>query len=162
MSAFAKTLSLVLTSMVLVSCAYSPPSAHRSVSINRTIDLPFEVAWDKTAQVLASSGLAIITAAKDSGVITTAAQPQRVTSAHADCGNVLGFPYVQDQRTVTRVGYSLLLKSAAQKTEITINATIDGVFNAYAGASTTSLACVSQGALENELLDKIVVVLNQG
>jgi uncharacterized lipoprotein len=112
--------------------------------------------WQRTVRVLATQGAMVKTADKAQGLITTDKATVRLNETQADCGNILGIPYLKDSRTLTEVAYAVYLRGDGNRTSITVNTKVEGRFKSTATQqATTELSCFSLGALERDLIGKI-------
>lgn len=143
----------------LVGCAYNPPiynAGNPTENNKKTIlDISYNDAWKKSLQVLATSGYNIKTTNKQDGIIATDKKLVRLDESQVDCGNIWGLPYAKDTRTATSASISLLLQAKGEKTSLTVNSQIEGLFNATAVSTSKQLSCYSLGYLEKDVIDKI-------
>jgi len=144
---------------LMYGCAYNPPiynAADPARTENKAeLAIGYDDAWRKGISVLAAEGYSIKVSNKQDGIITTDKKLVRLNETQADCGNIWGLPYTKDTRTTTNVSLSLFLRDAAGKTAITVNAQIEGIFNATAMDSGKQLSCYSTGYVEKNIIYKL-------
>lgn len=148
-----RSISILALSAHLIGCA-SGPTRPEKIDNKRTLNVSFDHVWTNALQTLASDGYPVQTSNKEAGIITTGKLATRPDTSVVDCGTYMGLPYIKDHRTVTSIGYSILLKNLGNnKTSAVVNTNIDATFQA--GSNTKNLTCFSQGKLEAELLNKL-------
>jgi hypothetical protein len=119
------------------------------------IDESIDVIWQRALRALATRGAMIETADRSSGVIATRPATTQVTEQDADCGNILGIPYLRDRRTTATVAYSLLLEQSGSGTTVTISTQIEAIFIATSTSPSLQLLCVSLGTLDRSLISSL-------
>lgn len=137
---------------LLAGCAatYQPPkiaAQDQSVTVSASKALILETA----KRVLVAEGWQIAHADDKTGVVSTAARDYRVTPEQADCGSRRGRDYLRDDNTSSRVALDVI----ARDDLMTARADIDANYRAKPGEENQVLQCVSRGALEKYILDKI-------
>ena len=148
--------SHLIIGLFVSGCAYNAPIQPQLVNNKATLSLPYDQVWKATLQQLIEGGHQIKTSSREDGYISTEKALIRLAPDQADCGNILGIPYLKDDRTITHVSYGIALKSrSAQTTDITVATSIDAEFNATSNSGTKHLSCFSTGFLEKGLIDKI-------
>lgn len=151
-----KKQTLVLAGILLTGCASNHQVRSDSLTISRTVKIPYEKAWQKTLQVLSTQGFSIDSSNKTGGVISIEETMVKLDERQADCGNFHGISYLKDYRTSTFMSLVIDLEKKSDKaTMIRINSSLKASFNAGVGAETKSLSCYSSGDLEKKLLAKI-------
>lgn len=85
------------------------------------------------------------------GTVSVPLQPFKFTSRLADCGRVIGIPYLADGRVKTQAA----LKGTFDNGRSTLTMTIAGVMKTGMGVSDKALRCTSTGVFERELLQKV-------
>lgn len=146
---------LVVGLILMSGCTYNAPVAPAQVDNRTTVAILYESAFNKALAVLSADGYGIKSADRTNGIITTEKKLVRLDETQGDCGNIWGIPYLKDTRTTTHVAYSLFIQPRGSETSITVNTTIDGIFNAMAGEQTKQLSCYSSGHLEQSLIQKM-------
>lgn len=121
-----------------------------TVSYSKSINSPIDSVQNKIIRTLIGKGFTL--SSKSDGIIITTAKIVRLTTKEASCGSLMGLPYIKDNRTITRLSYSVTL---IDSTMVTVATNIEGVFNSHAGATTITLICTSTGSLERSLLSDI-------
>lgn len=147
--------ALIASTVFIFGCSYQPPVQTAAIQNFRTIDRPVDKVWDDALGILVLQGYPIILNDKSSGVITTGKKLVKLNETQADCGAILGFPFLKDKRAVTSASYSIRITQMGSKSEVRVNSQIEGNFISHAGATNQHLNCASLGFLETELLNKI-------
>ena len=97
-----------------------------------------------------------ITAFDDAaGVISTAPRDLRITPELADCGTTMGIDYLKDIRTTTRVAFGII----ASEGRLEVKANIEGEYKPGSTIQNITLTCVSRGALDQEMLQKVLAAI---
>lgn len=102
-------------------------------------------------KVAAREGYQILSADSSAGVVSIMSRAQKLSPEQADCGTTMGIDYLKDNRTETRVGYSIV----ADNERLTVQALIDGRYAPGAVDQNITLTCVSRGVLERDFAAKI-------
>lgn len=144
---------LIITAAIVVAgCAVTYEGPRTSQS---TFSAPTDASRATTIiaarRVLVSEGFQILTADETSGTLSTAARDFRLNPNQADCGTTMGLDYLKDNRTTTTVAYGVI----ADDGRVTVRAIVQGEYKPGAVEQDITLTCVSRGALEQELLQKI-------
>lgn len=145
---------ILLSAALLSGCAatYAPPTiAPANVTVPASAS---RVELMRAArQVLASEGFQIASADEGSGVVSTFPRKVRVTPDQADCGTNIGVEnaYLRDGRAQT----SLAVNVIAADRRVTVRAAVDASYAPGGTMQDITLTCVSKGALERVLAQKI-------
>lgn len=148
-------LLIVLSASFLVACAatYSPPTI---APVDITMPAPAGRAELVRAarQVLASEGFQIASSDEASGVVSTLPRTVRVSPEAAHCGSNAGVDnaYLKDTRTQSRLAINVL----AADRKLTVRANVDADYRPGSSMQDMTLTCISKGALERALADKII------
>ena len=141
--------------LFLGACQHNPP-AKRAESATATLTMSAQKAWDRALNALVEGGHTITASSKESGIITTGGKYVRLNETNADCGNMLGIPFLMDSRAQTVLAYTVrLVDTGSDQSRVIVTTKIEGKFTAHAGAPTQFLECESLGVLERELIGKI-------
>lgn len=145
---------MILIISILGGCVGGPTKPDK-IDNKHIINVPYEKAWIKALQALASEGYPIQNSSKEVGNISSGKKAVKLQTTQADCGKYI-FAYLSDDRTVTTVSYAIFLKDLSNgKTEVTVNTEIEGTYQAGAG-KTNILNCYSLGVLEKAFLENLV------
>lgn len=129
---------------------YKPPV---SLAQNATqiIAQPKDKAFSAATRALVLNGYQITSSDLNAGVISTAPRDLRVTPEQADCGTLIGQDYLKDNRTSSTVAMGIIVDE--QKIQAKAN-----IQSFYRGGQyhNITLTCVSKGALEQEMLHKVM------
>jgi hypothetical protein len=147
-----KIIYIAALSIIAIGCAatYSPPISLAQSKIER-IDRPKMDIFQAAERALAAGGYQITHADQGSGVISTAPRDLRLQPEIADCGTTMGLDYLLDNRTSTRVAYSIIIHDG----RIEIKSNVQGDYRPGAVDQDMTLTCVSRGQLESEMLQKV-------
>jgi len=138
-------MKLIILCLFLTGCAYNAPTQSQKVySKQASSD-----SQKQAAIVLVNKGFSLTSNAN--GIISTAPKVVKLNSKQADCGNIWGFPYIDDKRTIIKLSYSVTFLNS----KMTVTTNINGTFNAIAEGGSKTLVCSSNGTLEQELLNLI-------
>jgi hypothetical protein len=100
---------------------------------------------------LEAEGFQAIAFDPGAGTLVTAPMGLHLTPAEADCGKVLGFPYLGDKRATTDGQYFV----DASGGKIRARLAVDGTWHAGYGGPDKPLSCSSTGAEEAAFLAKV-------
>lgn len=145
----------ILFCIVLVGCVYHPPS---KIEFNNQTSLSMDYirVWQNAIQTLALAGYLIKISDQQNGIITTEKKTVQLDETQADCGDLGGFSYIKDKRTVTDIALSIILKNSGQeKTEVVVNSQIEAVFNTGDTTATKKMPCTSTGVVEQDILKRL-------
>ncbi len=106
----------------------------------------------KAKRVLLLEGFQIQSSDDAAGFVSTATKNWRLTPAQAACGTTMGIDYLKDKRTKTEVSVNVIV----DETTLTIKSNIQGEYKPGAVDQDITLTCVSKGAVETELGNKIL------
>lgn len=148
-----KTRALMIAALVVVNgCAvtYAPPES-LAQNASAHLSYPQSEIFNAAERALVGAGYQITNASLPAGTISTAPRNLHLTTNEADCGTTLGLDYLKDNRTSTRVSMGVIIN----KTTITVQSNIQGEYRPGDVTQNITLTCVSKGALENDMLEKI-------
>jgi hypothetical protein len=147
-----KPIAIVGAALMLGGCAatYSPPIALAQSKVER-IDRPKADIFQAAERALAAGGYQITHADQGAGVISTAPRDLRLQPETADCGTTMGLDYLLDNRTSTRVAYSIIIYDG----RIEVKSNVQGDYRPGAVSQDITLTCVSRGQLEAAMLQKV-------
>lgn len=131
------------------------PALASAAGYETVVQQPLDVAWGNALKTLITSGYTVASSATEVGLITTTPKAVRLTIQDVECGTFWGIPYIKDERTVTKVTYTVLVEKAGEGSKIAVSATVDGTYAPGAGNPDKSLTCTSKGTIEQNLLNTI-------
>lgn len=141
--------------LLLSACAvptYVPPDSQNQ-SASASVQGSKAQILDAAVKALIHNGYQITTVDNASGLISTAPQSMHVTPEQADCGRVKGVLASADPLTYpqprTRVSFNILVAN----NHIEVRSRIDDRLEP--GSVQRTLACISRGVLEQEMLNEI-------
>jgi hypothetical protein len=94
---------------------------------------------------LKHEGFQILKDDEGAGSLVSAPLGVHLSTAEADCGGVLGIPYLADKRASTDVQYFI---DAAPDGRLSVRTAIDGLYRTGYGNADKSLSCTSRGVIE--------------
>jgi hypothetical protein len=143
-------LILISIALLMAACAttYTPPET-QAPKFERSITADSSDVIKTAKTVLINEGFQI--AAVDDDALSTQMKTMRLTPDQADCGTTMGIDYLKDERTVTRVGYNILVENKSIK----IVTNIEGEYLKSSVTQSITMNCISKGVLEAHLYDKI-------
>ncbi|WP_157288604.1 hypothetical protein [Uliginosibacterium gangwonense] len=103
-------------------------------------------------RVLAGEGFQINDSDLEAGTLITAPKNFRVSTKEADCGSTMGIDYLLDNRTTTRVSYSVI----AEDGRVLVTAYVLGEYKLGDAMQDITLTCVSKGELDRWMLSKVL------
>lgn len=150
-----------LAALALAGCvaSYAPPAPPSPQAA--TIAIPADTAWSRTLGYLAAAGIAVSASDRAGGVITAkpAMTPDQVR-AWVDCGRLGDKPAAESvhmSRVVATGQLSVTIQPAGANAVVrpafVVTATYDNAAPYFGG--TSSVNCVSSGALERALLSAV-------
>ena len=153
----AKLMCALTVSIVVSGCAgtYKAPVT-KPVVVSRATNLSQDAIIKASKSALISDGYQISSYDDKTGFVSTAPRDLRLSPTQADCGKTMGLDYLKDKRTTTRVSFGVIYAN----NRITVKANVEGEYKPGDVLQNITLTCVSRGALENEMLDKIIAMAN--
>ena len=149
-----KTTLISLSLLVLAACATAP--SQYQFDNYRSFDTSMDDIWTETVEFFAENNLPISTIERDSGLIVS--DNLRISMAefyrYADCGDA--------PLTIESNGHGdvnvFAQEQSADRTRVTVNAKFQvyRTFGEYGGYS----QCVSNGNLENAIMERIATGIN--
>jgi hypothetical protein len=101
---------------------------------------------------LEAEGFQVIHYDANAGTVVTAPMGLHLTAAQADCGRMLGIPYLADKRAATDAQYFVDVSGGAIRARLAV----DGTYHTGYGNPDTALKCASKGVEEAAFLAKVL------
>lgn len=102
---------------------------------------------DAIREVLTDQGYQVPYASKADGMVTATFRNAKLSAAEADCGSMLGIPYLKDSRAYTNVDVTVTAIDDA----MTLDVRIYGALRLGLGLEDKELHCTSTGLIEEKL-----------
>jgi len=147
-------LTAALAMGILSACATYTPPVDNDIVNSQTIEVGYDVAWEKATEWFANSNVPIKNIAKDSGLIATEYR-LRANSDQIDCGVATGMVVIANKTTNMNI---FIKEKSPHSVSVSINVFGNAEAISMEGTAYETrkrIECVSSGVLEREILGAI-------
>ena len=144
---------VILFASLAAGCAYNyePPDIVGTPLAGAIPGASKDAIFDAASKTLIAGGHLIGATDRTAGVISTRMRQFRLTERDVDCGTALGLPYIKDKRTITSVGFGIVVSEG----RIEITTSLEGEYLKGHVSQSIALTCVSKGGIERRLFEQI-------
>lgn len=154
-----RRLTLALAPLLVACASYSAPATQSPQAQPASIPISPDTAWRRTLDYLGSAGIPVSSSDRAGGVISAKpAMTLENVRRWVDCGTVSGKPAVDSRQMagVVVVGdLSITVQPSGTGSNVRPALGVTATWDRPVYGGTSSVSCVSSGALERELVEYV-------